>query len=146
MARTFSRAFPRNLIDSLSTLAIKRGVGPSCRYLVTVAGRNTGVPHTTPVSLVVDGANRYLVGPYGEVGWVRNARAAGVLTLSRAGRSEECTAEALDAANAAPILKLYLKLEPVTRPYFDVGADASQDALVREAATHPVFRLKPRTS
>jgi F420H(2)-dependent quinone reductase len=46
-------------------------------HLLTVPGRRTGQPHTTPVSpLTVDG-HRYVVAGLPQSGWVRNARAAG---------------------------------------------------------------------
>ncbi len=146
MKRSFQRNLSRRLIDALSTLGIKRGIGPSQRYLLTVVGRKTHTPHTTPVSIVTDGPVRYLVGPYGEVGWVRNARAAGIVTLARGGRSERCSLVALKAADAGPILRRYLQLEPITRPYFNASADAPAEAFEAEAAAHPVFRLTPITS
>jgi len=132
MKRTFRRDLSRRLIDALVTAVIKRGIGPSQRYLLTVVGRRTHTPHTTPVSVVIAGSARYLVGPYGVVGWVRNARRAGVVTLSRGGQSEQFSVAALPTEEAAPILKRYLELEPITRPYFDVPADAPAHAFQAE--------------
>ncbi len=143
MTRTFKRNLSRRLINGLAAAAIKRGLGPSQRYLLTVTGRTTHSPSTTPVSVVIDGSARYLVGPYGEVGWVRNARKAGFVTLSRGGSSERFSLMPLDAADAAPVLKRYLELEPITRPYFGVPPAAPVERFVAEAATHPVFRLTP---
>lgn len=131
------------MIDALSTSGIKRGIGPSQRYLLTVPGRKTGAPHTTPVSLVIDGPARYLVAPYGEVGWVRNARSARLVTLARGGRSDQFTLTALDPAQGGPVLSRYVKLEPITRPYFNVPPGATEDAFEAEVPTHPVFRLTP---
>jgi hypothetical protein len=146
MKRSFRRNLSRRLIDALSTAGIRRGIGPSQRYLLTVVGRKTHTPHTTPVSLVTDGSTRYLVGPYGEVGWVRNARVAGVVTLARGGSTERFSLSPLQAADAGPILKRYLILEPITRPYFDASADAPVEAFETEATSHPVFRLTPLAS
>jgi deazaflavin-dependent oxidoreductase (nitroreductase family) len=56
-------------------------------YILTVRGRKTGKAHAIPVILIEDD-ERWIVAPYGEVGWVRNARAAGQVEISRAGRSE----------------------------------------------------------
>jgi len=142
----FSRNLSRRLIDSLSTAGINRGMGPAQRYLLTVDGRKSHSPRTTPVSLVADGVNRYLVGPYGEVGWVRNARVSGEVTLSRAGHSEKFEVTAVDGTGAGSILKLYLKLEPMMRPYFGVRSDAPDEEFAAEVATHPVFRLTPKPS
>ena len=135
----------RRVIDAVATAAIRRGLGPSQRYLLTVVGRKTGTLHTTPVSLVIDGSTRYLVGPYGEVGWVRNAREAGVVTLARGGRSERFALTPVQGAQAAAVLKRYLKLEPITRPYFGVSQDAPEQAFAGELARHPVFKLTPAT-
>ena len=146
MKRSFQRNLSRRLIDALSTAGIRRGIGSSQRYLLTVVGRKTRIPHTTPVSLVIDGSTRYLVGPYGEVGWVRNARVAGVVTLARGGSTERFSVSPLQAADAGPILRRYLILEPITRPYFDASADASAEAFETEAISHPVFRLTPLAS
>ncbi len=99
--------------------------------------------HTTPVGLVIDGAARYLVAPYGEVGWVRNAREAGIVMLARGGKSQRFSLVPLEGAEAGGILKRYLKLEPITRRYFDLAEDAPAEAFGAEVATHPVFRLTP---
>jgi deazaflavin-dependent oxidoreductase (nitroreductase family) len=88
MARHFRRTLARRLIDAGATAVIKRGIGPRQRYLLTVVGRKTRAAYATPVSLVVDGNDRYLVAAYGEVGWVRNTRAAGAVTLARGDRIE----------------------------------------------------------
>jgi F420H(2)-dependent quinone reductase len=129
MKRTFRRNLSRRLIDALSTAAIRRGLGPVQRYLLTVRGRRSTAPRTTPVSLVVDGTGRYLVAP--------NARQAGVVTLSRGAASQDSTVAPVDRAQAARVLRLYLGLEPVTRPYFGVTPDAPDDVMEAEAAHHP---------
>lgn len=143
--KQFHKNLGRRMIDALSTSGIKRGIGPSQLHLLTVVGRKTGVPHTTPVSVVVEGTARYLVAPYGEVEWVRNARAAGVVTLTRAGWSERFTVTPLAPAQAGPILSQYIKLEPVTKPYFNLSANAAPEAFEAEVPTHPVFSLQSLT-
>jgi hypothetical protein len=54
-----------------------------------------------------------IVAPYGEVGWVRNARAAGQVTLRRGRRSEAVSIIEVSPENAAPVLKKYLVQVPV---------------------------------
>jgi hypothetical protein len=143
--KAFRRNISRRLIDALSSAAIKRGMGPAQRYLLTVVGHKTRSLHTTPVSIVIDGSSRYLVGPFGEVGWVRNARVAGFVTLARGGNSERYSLEPLQGTEAGVILRRYLKLEPIMRPYFGVSEDAPEEAFEGEVATHPVFKLAPAT-
>lgn len=109
-------------------------------YVLTVRGRKTGTPYSTPVLLVED-ADRWLVAPYGEVGWVRNARAAGEVEISRRGRSETLRIEEATPAQAAPVLGQYLKSVSVARPFFDVNTASSLEEFATEAPRHPVFRL-----
>jgi hypothetical protein len=90
--------------------------------------------------LIEDGG-RWLVAPYGDVGWVRNARAAGEVQLTRAGRSERLAIEEVGAEEAAPILQRYLKRVPVVRPFFDVHPDSPLAEFATDAPHHPVFRL-----
>ena len=51
-------------------------------HLLTVRGRKSGLPRTTPVNLIEYQGRRWLVAPYGEVAWVRNVRAAGEVELA----------------------------------------------------------------
>ena len=96
------------------------------------------------MQLVEEGTDRFLVAPYGERPWVANARAAGTVELSRGRRVERLAVEELPSAEAAPVLKRYVKeVGAVVRPYFDARPDDSVDAFAAEAARHPVFRLGP---
>jgi hypothetical protein len=123
----------------------KRGLAGRHVYVLAVRGRNTGRRYETPVTLIEDG-DRWLVAPYGEVNWVRNARAAGEVELTRARRAETLRIEEAAAEQAAPVLERYLKAVAVVRPFFDVNLDSSIEEFTREAPRHPVFRLTPRAS
>jgi hypothetical protein len=46
-------------------------------------------------------------------------------------------------AEVGPVLKEYVSLEPITRPYFTARPDAPAAAFAAEAAEHPVFRVSP---
>jgi hypothetical protein len=94
------------------------------------------------VTLVEDGGRRWLVAPYGDVAWVRSARAAGRVTLSRGARSEMLSVRELPAAEAAPVLQRYITRVPITRPYFDARPDSPLAAFVAEAPRHPAFELR----
>jgi len=83
----------------------------------------------------------WLVVPYGEVGWVRNARVAGQVTLARGGKTEIVSIRELGPQESAPILKQYIALEGIVRPYFDVQPDAPLGAFAAEAPRHPVFLI-----
>jgi len=117
------------------------GIAAPNSYVLTVHGRKTGKTYAAPVLLVEDNGQRWLVSPYGEVSWVRNARAAGEVTLSRQGRSETLKIREATPQESAPILKHYITRESIVRPYFDVQPDSPLEAFVAEAPRHPVFRL-----
>ena len=89
------------------------------------------------------GGERWLIAPYGERQWVKNARAAGRVTLGRGLQQETLTVEEVGPLEAAPVLKQYLGETPITRSFFKVAADAPLADFVREARQHPVFRLRP---
>jgi deazaflavin-dependent oxidoreductase (nitroreductase family) len=119
----------------------KWGIAAPNSYVLTVRGRKTGKTYTAPVLLVEESDRRWLVSPYGEVSWVRNARAAGEVMLSRKGRSETLRIRAADPQESAPILKQYIQREKIVQPYFDVAPDAPLEAFAAEAPRHPVFQL-----
>jgi deazaflavin-dependent oxidoreductase (nitroreductase family) len=106
-----------------------------------VHGRKTGKPWSTPVSIVRLGDERWLVAPYGDRNWVKNARAAGSVELRRGRRHERLVVEEVAPAVAVPILREYYRRGRVTRPFFDVSLDSSDGEWLAEAPRHPVFRL-----
>jgi deazaflavin-dependent oxidoreductase (nitroreductase family) len=117
------------------------GVAGKRTHVLTVVGRKSGRKYSTPVQLVFHDGQRWLVAPYGERAWVKNARAAGEVELTRALRTERLRIEEVDPQTAAPILREYLKKTPVVKPYFEANAESPLDAFAREAPRHPVFRL-----
>ena len=125
---------------------LRRGRGPSFMRLLTVKGRRSGEPHSTPVVPVVNDEGRWLVAPFGEVGWVRNARASGEVTLSRGKEVETYAVAEVDPAAAVPILRTYLAMKPAgkyVKAYFDVEPSSSDESFAAEAPNHPVFALHP---
>lgn len=141
MAAQFQSGLARRAINSLVRMLLPLGLGPRSTYLLTVAGRRSGAPRTTPVTLVEEGGRRWLVAPYGEVAWVRNLRAAGKATLSRGGRTETVAVREIKPEEAAPVLKMYVTRVPITRPYFDVRPESGLAAFRAEAPRHPVFAI-----
>jgi len=110
-------------------------------HLLTVPGRRTGRAWSTPVSLVELGGERWLVAPYGERNWVRNARAAGWVELRRGRRLERAGVAEVEPDVAVPVLRRYYATTPFTRRFFDASASSSREAWLAEAARRPVFRL-----
>ncbi|HUY77951.1 MAG TPA: nitroreductase family deazaflavin-dependent oxidoreductase [Ktedonobacterales bacterium] len=132
--------------NTVVTLLTRAGVPLRVITLLTVRGRKSGQPRTTPVAIIEQDGKRYLVAAYGVVDWVRNLRAAGVGTLTRGRRTEEITAIEVSPAEAAPILKRGLATRPAfLRQYFDTTPTSSLDEYAREAVRHPVFQIVATT-
>jgi deazaflavin-dependent oxidoreductase (nitroreductase family) len=144
MAATYRLTPSRRAANRVVRLLLKLGLMPGPTYMLTVPGRRTGRPLSTPVTLVEDGGNRWLVSPYGDVAWVRNARAAGQVTLTRGRRTETVPIRELNAGDAAPVLQRYVARVPITRPYFDFTPASPRAAFEAEAPRHPVFHLPRR--
>jgi deazaflavin-dependent oxidoreductase (nitroreductase family) len=135
----------RRAINAIVRPLARLGLAGPRTHLLTVPGRKSGRPWTTPVSIVQEGDDRWLVAPYGDRNWVRNARAARRVDLRRGRRSESLAVEELAPKDAVPVLREYYRRSRVTRPFFDVSLDSSDDEWVAEAPRHPVFRLVPRS-
>jgi len=136
VAKTYHLGRARRLVNAMMGPLARVGLAGRHTYNLTVRGRKTGRPYTVPV-ILIEGDERWLVAPYGEVGWVRNARAAGEVELSRAGRSERLQIEEVTPEGSAPILQRYLKAVPVVRPFFDVTPHSQLADFVAEAPRHP---------
>jgi len=145
MARTYRLSAWRQVANVLVRTLLRVGIGPPHTYLLTVRGRTTGRAYSTPITLVEQGGLRWLVAPYGEVAWVRNARAAGEALVSRGRRVESVVLLELPPEEAAPVLKRYVTEVPITRPYFDATTASNLTAFAAEASRHPVFRIVPIT-
>ena len=141
VASTYRLTPGRRAANRLVRLLLALGLMPGPTYLLTVPGRRTGRPLSTPVTLVEEGGDRWLVAPYGDVAWVRSARAAGQVTLTRGRRTETVPLRELSSGEAAPVLQSYVTRVPITRPYFDVTPASPLAAFEAEALRHPVFHL-----
>lgn len=117
-------------------------VGPL--RLLTHRGRKSGVLYKTPVALVHRDGMTWLVAAFGEVNWVKNIRAEGQAQIGSGKRMKTVKFEELEASEAAPILKEFLKsygFIPFIPPYFDVTPESSIAEFERESIYHPVFRV-----
>jgi len=89
MARTYRLPPRRRTLNRLVRVLLSIGLGPPRTYLLTVRGRRSGRLYSTPVTLVEDGGLRWLVAPYGDVAWARNAKAAGEVAPAWASESRQ---------------------------------------------------------
>ena len=141
MAKTYRVTSTVRFVNRIMQTLLRFGIAPKSIYLLTVQGRKSGKPHSTPVRLVEEDGNRWLVSPYGEVNWVRNARAAGQVTLTRGRQSETVSIVEIEPAESAPVLMKFIRYAPITRSYFDANPDLPLKAFEAEAPRHPVFHI-----
>ena len=127
-------------------------LGPNA--LLTVRGRKTGQPRSTPVAVVDLDARRWIIGTFGEVNWVRNLRAAGQATITSNRRSQPVTAVELSIPQASAFyrdtLGPYVRRIPLGLGPFMLGTLLGASDLLTDpdgaAHRHPVFELRPRSS
>jgi deazaflavin-dependent oxidoreductase (nitroreductase family) len=141
-ARSYRRSTWRRGLNAFVRPLARLGLTGPRTYLLTAPGRTTGKLWSTPVSIVQKGGERWLVAPYGDRNWVKNARAAGWVELRRGRRRERLAVEELAPADAVPVLQEYYRQTKVTRPFFGVGLDASDEEWRAEASRHAAFRLR----
>lgn len=116
--------------------------------VLTVAGRRSGKPRSTPVTpMDVDG-RRYVVNGYPGADWVDNVRAADEVTLTRGRRSERVRMVELSADDARPVLRAFPAAVPTGVELMKrVGllTDGTPDEAEALAGRCPVFRIDPVT-
>jgi deazaflavin-dependent oxidoreductase (nitroreductase family) len=142
MAKTYRVGPVVRVSNAIVVALLRRGVKMGSNTLLTVPGRKSGQPRTTPVTILEWNSERWLQSPFGEVNWVRNLRAAGRATLTRGQHVEPISVVELSPAEAAPVLKGTLASYPsLIKGYFDVTPDSPLKAFEREAPRHPMFRV-----
>ncbi|HTM83379.1 MAG TPA: nitroreductase/quinone reductase family protein, partial [Mycobacterium sp.] len=81
--------------------------GGESPVVLTVPGRISGKPRSTPVTpMTVDG-QRYVVGGFPGADWVENVRSAKVATLRRGRRSERVRMVEMSPDQARPLLRAF---------------------------------------
>ncbi len=145
-AKQFLRpSLGERVFNRLFGAAVGMGLGLKHNYLVEVRGRVSGKLYSAPVDVLELEGRRYLVAPRGETNWVRNARAAGGLTLRKGSYRADFRVREAGLAERPAILKAYLdRFATTVQRYFPVsrGCDASDFASI--ADRYPVFELRPQ--
>jgi deazaflavin-dependent oxidoreductase (nitroreductase family) len=144
MAKKFQYSFVFKAGNAFTRSLLALGISFNGSALITVPGRKSGVPRSTPISMVEFEGQRYVQSPFGSVDWVRNLRAAGKATLSWGSRHETVVATELTPEQAAPVIKSMLGHAPqMIREYFDVTSESSLEDIARDAPNHAVFAVHP---
>jgi deazaflavin-dependent oxidoreductase (nitroreductase family) len=120
--------------------------GGEAPVVLTVPGRKSGKPRSTPVTpMTVDG-REYIVGGFPGADWVANVRAADDATIRRGRRQEQVRPVELPADEARPLLRLW-PIEVPTGVGFMKRSGLVTDGRPEEfealAGRCAVFRLDP---
>ncbi len=139
----FERETPiEHLFNQLYGFLVRIGLGFGYNYLLQTRGRKSGRIYSTPVNVLELNQRRFLVASRGETGWVRNARAAGEVTLVKGSRRETCKVSELPVAERPPILKEFLERYSTTvQRFYPMRADSPLEAFREVAVKQPVFEL-----
>ncbi len=112
--------------------------------VLTVPGRKTGKPRSTPVTpMDVDGG-RYVVNSYPGSDWVDNVRAAGEATLARGRHVERVRMVELSADDARAVLRAFPALVPTgvdLMKRIGLLTDGTPEEAESLAGRCPVFRI-----
>ena len=85
-----------SLFSPILKVLLAAGIPLGFNGLITIRGRKSGLPRTTPVAIIKVGGRRWVWAPWGEVHWVQNLRAAGRASITVRRREEAVTATELD--------------------------------------------------
>ncbi|MFI0941798.1 nitroreductase family deazaflavin-dependent oxidoreductase [Streptomyces sp. NPDC021020] len=115
--------------------------------LLTLPGRRTGIPRTTPVAPVTIHGATYICQAYPHADWVKNARAAGRGTLTRGRETREVDLVEVPVGERGVVLREFPAQNPM-----GVGAflrnglvdEPTADAFAAAAPAVPVFRVVAR--
>jgi len=120
------------------------GLGFPYNYLLQVRGRKSGKIYSTPINLLELRGKRFLVAPRGRTQWVRNAEAAGEVTLKTGSTRQKYRLRPLTPAEKPEILKAYLDtFRREVQRYFPVPAGSPLEAFAKLTESYPAFELQP---
>ena len=116
--------------------------------VLTVPGRTSGKPRSTPITpMHVDG-KRYVVNSYPGADWVSNVRAADQATLTQGRRCERVRMTELPPDGARPVLREFPAQVPTgvdLMKRVGVLTEGTSGELEDLAGRLPVFRIDPIT-
>lgn len=119
----------------------RRGLAIGTMRVLSVPGRRSGELRTTPVSPLVVGSQRYIIGGSAQADWVKNARVApwGVLAYGR--KEERVRLVELAVEERAPILREFSKEVPHGISFFRSMYELPKE---KEALPEVFATLAPR--
>lgn len=114
--------------------------------VLVVAGRRSGRPRRTPLTVYERGDERFVLGGFPAADWIRNVRAAGGRAVLETGGVEEpVRLVELAPDGAEPVLREWPEVSPDGVGMMrDAGVvtDTTPDALAEAVGICPVFRVE----
>ncbi|MGO8852798.1 nitroreductase family deazaflavin-dependent oxidoreductase [Mycobacterium sp.] len=130
----------------MQLLRLGLSFGGESPVVLTVPGRKSGTPRSTPVTpMTVDG-KRYVVAGFPGADWVKNVRAAGEITLARGRNRERVRIVELSAEESRPLLRAFPTEVPTGVGFMKRSGlvkDGRPEEFEALAGTYPVFRFEP---
>jgi hypothetical protein len=93
------------------------------------------------VSPIELNGSEYVVSPYGEVGWVHNARADSSVVLRHGRRERRVRLNEVRGEEAASVVAAYHAREGYARRYMDVPEDPELADFLEAVFRFPVFEV-----
>ncbi|OBK43248.1 deazaflavin-dependent nitroreductase [Mycobacterium gordonae] len=139
---------PRYLkpMNRLMKAVQKLGIPTGPAMVLTVPGRRSGQPRSTPMTPFDYRGGLYVVAGYPGADWAANARAAGAGTLARGRRRRQVRIVELTADDARPVLREFPAKVPVGVAFAKRSGlvrDGSPDEFEALAGRLAVFRFDP---
>lgn len=121
--------------------------GGESPVVLTVPGRNSGAPRSTPVTPMVHDGQRYVAAGFPGADWVANVRAAREATLARGRHVERVRMTELSPDEARPILRAFPAEVPTGVGFMKragLVTDGRPEEFEALAGRCAVFRLDPK--
>ena len=121
---------------------VRLGIGFGHSFVLEVRGRKSGRVFSTPVNLLTHNGKKYLCASRGETQWVRNARAAGEITLVKGSHREVYRVREVPIEQRPELLKAFLdRFAMSVQRYYPIKKGAPVGAFAECSKTMPVFEL-----
>jgi len=138
MAKPYEMTTAKRVVSSLMAVAARMGLGNFA--VLTTTGHKSGTRRAVTVAPIREGDVEYLVSPYGDSAWVRNARAHPEASLRR-GREERRVRLVEVTGHKAALVKRYHEREAFARQFMDVPGDATEADFAAVPERFPIFRV-----
>lgn len=138
MAKQYEVTTGKRVISWIMAKMARLGLGNF--VVLTTTGRKSGQPRDVTVSPISDDEGEHIVSPYGNSGWVLNARANPKVLIKRRGRERQV---GLVEVERPELVKAYYEREGFARQFMDVPGEATVDDFASVPDRFPVFLIEP---